>query len=96
MGCSAQRRSNAPDQGLTMSAKRVLSLAVPALAAGLLTACPPADREGPEPAPAVDTPHAAPPHTEPAAIPPHTAPHPPPGDLPDTVPRDTPGLEGMR
>jgi hypothetical protein len=80
-----------------MSAKRMLSLAVPALAAVLLAACPQADRAEPgvaAPVTPADTAHAAPPHTEPPAIPPYTAPHPPPGELPDPAPADTPPLQG--
>jgi hypothetical protein len=80
-----------------MSAKRMLSLAVPALATALLAACPQADRAeqgAAAPVTPADTAHAAPPHTEPPAIPPYTAPHPPPGDLPDRAPTDTPSLQG--
>jgi hypothetical protein len=80
-----------------MSVKRMLSLAVPALAAVLLAACPQADRGEPgaaAPVTPADTAHAAPPHTEPPAIPPYTAPHPPPGELPDPAPTDTPPLQG--
>lgn len=80
---------------MMMPARRVRLLIGPVLITVALTACPDAERADRTAVPA-DTPHAAPPHTEPAAIPPHTAPHPPPSELPDTLPRDTPVLPGAR
>jgi hypothetical protein len=82
-----------------MNTRRMLSIPVAVLAAGLLAARPAGDRADPGPAVpggTADTPHVAPPHTEPAAIPPHTAPHPPPADAPDTLPLDTPAARGPR